>query len=74
MGNISKDEFLIGQHVLSEKYLLEEAAAIKRFEYLPLRSELQKQTSVAEKQYQGLNKFFKSNEKEEPVTKKKSQQ
>ena len=32
---------------------------------------MKKQTSVAEKQYQWLNKLFKSNEKEEPVTIKK---
>ena len=30
-----------------------------------------KQTSVEEKQYQGLNKLFKSDTKEEPVTIKK---
>ena len=30
-----------------------------------------KQTSVEEKQYQGLKKLFKSNTKEEPVTIKK---
>ena len=33
-------------------YLLEKAAAIRRFEYLPLGSELRKQTFVAGKQYQ----------------------
>ena len=31
--NASKYEFLIGKHVLSEKGLLEKAAALKRFEY-----------------------------------------
>ena len=36
-----------------------------------LGSELKKQTSVAEKQYWGLNKLFKSDEKEETVTSKK---
>ena len=55
--NMSKD-------VLPEIDLLEKAAALKRFEYSLLGSELKKQTSVAEKQYQGLNKLFKSDEKE----------
>ena len=55
--NMSKD-------VLPEIDLLEKAAALKRFEYSLLGSELKKQISVAEKQYQGLNKLFKSDEKE----------
>ena len=62
---------MTGKDVLSEKDLLQKAAAIKRFEYLPSGSELNKQVSVVEKQYQGLNKLFKSDEKEEPVTNKK---
>ena len=41
-----------------------QSTALKRFEYLPLGSGLKKQTSVAEKKYQGLNKFFNSNKKE----------
>ena len=41
----------------------EKAVAIKRLEYLPLGSELNKQVSVAGKQYQELNKLFKSSEK-----------
>ena len=51
--------------------MLEKAVALKRFEYSPLGNELKKPTSVAEKQYQGLNKFFKPDKKEEPVTIKK---
>ena len=51
--------------------MLEKAATIKRFEYSPLGKELKKQTSVAEKQYQRLNKLFKPDEKEETVTIKK---
>ena len=70
-GNVSKYEFLLVKDDLPEKELLEKAAAIKRLESLSLGSELKKQTSVAEKQSQGLNKFFKSDEKEEPVTIKK---
>ena len=55
--------------------MLEKAAALKRFEYSSLVSEFKKQTSVAEKHYQGLNKLFESDENEEPVTiKKKPQQ
>ena len=46
-GNISKYEFLTSQNALYEKDLLEKAAAIKGFEYLPLAKELKKQTSVA---------------------------
>ena len=47
-----------------EKKLVEKAATIKKFEYSPLDSELKKQ-------YRGLSKLFKSDEKEEPVTIKK---
>ena len=66
--NVFKYEFLIGNDVLTEKAFLEKAAAIKRFEYSPLRSELKKETSITKKQYPGLNRFFESNKKEEPVT------
>ena len=52
--------------------MLEKAVALKRFEYSPLASELKNQTSVAENQYQGLNKLFKSDKKEEePIAIKK---
>ena len=70
-GNASKYEFLTGKDVLSEKDLLEKAAAIKRFEYSPLDKELKKQTSVAEKQYQSFDKVFNHDKKEEPVKIKK---
>ena len=69
-GNVSKYEFLTGKDVLPEE-LLEKALVLKGFEYSPLGSELKKQTSVAEKQYEGLNKLFKSDKKEKPVTIKK---
>ena len=50
----------------------EKDAALKRFEYSPLGKELKAQTSVVEKQYQKLNKIFKSDdEEEEQVTVKK---
>ena len=66
--NVSNYEFITGKYILPEKDVLEKPSATKRFEYSPLGSELKEQTSVAEKQYQGLNKLFKSDEKEEPVT------
>ena len=62
-GNVSKYECLTGKDVLPEKDLLEKTAALKRFEYSPIGSELEKQTSVGEKQYQGLNKLFQSDKK-----------
>ena len=46
-GNVSKYEFLMCKNILPEKGLLEKAAAIKRFEYSPLGSELKKQTDIA---------------------------
>ena len=50
--------------------LLEKAATIKRFEYSVLGKELKAQTDIAKKQYQGLSKFFKSDEKEKLTIKK----
>ena len=38
---------------------------------MTIRQNLKAQTSVAEKQYQGLNKLFKPDKEEEPVTIKK---
>ena len=51
--------------------MLEKATTMKRFEYSPLGKELKSQTSAIEKQYQVLNKIFKPDRKEEPVTIKK---
>ena len=62
--------FLTGKHVLSEKDLLEKALWMKIFEFTSLGKELKAQTDIAKKQYQVLNRFFKSNEKEEPTFKK----
>ena len=53
--------------VLPQKDLLEKATALKRFEYSPLRKELKKQTSVAEKQYQDFDKVFNHDENKQPV-------
>ena len=44
---------------------------MRRFEYSPLGKELEKQTSVAEKQYQRFDKAFSHDEKEEAVKIKK---
>ena len=44
---------------------------MKRLEYSLLGKELKAQTDIVKKQYQGLNKFLKSDEKEEPVAIKK---
>ena len=48
--------------------MLEKAAALTSFKYSVLRKELKAQTIAAEKQYQGSNKLFKSDEKEESAT------
>ena len=49
--------------------MLEKAAAIKRFGYLPLGKKLKAWTCAAEKQYQKLDKVFESNKKEEKILK-----
>ena len=64
-GNVIKYEFLTRKDVLPEKDVLEKDAALKRFEYSPLRKELKTQTSVTEKQYWKFNNTFESNKKEE---------
>ena len=43
---------------------------LKRFEYFPLGKEVKAQVDIAKTQYQGVNKFFKSDEKEEPTFEK----
>ena len=43
--------------------MLEKAATIKRFEYLPLGKELKAQTDIAKKQYQKLDKIYEFDEK-----------
>ena len=54
-GSVSKYKFLTGIGILREKGLLEKAAALKRFEYLPLGKELKAQTDIAKKQHQKLD-------------------
>ena len=55
-GNVVKYKLLTGENVLPEKGLLETAAAIKKSEYLPLRSELKSALTLQKKQHQGLGK------------------
>ena len=55
-----------------KKDLLEKSAGMKRFEYSLWGSELRKQTSVAEKKHQKLDKVFQCNKKEKDKTKKYS--
>ena len=54
-GNVNKYEFLTGKDVLPEKYLLEKAATMKRFEYSPLGKKLKAQPDISKKQYQKLD-------------------
>ena len=61
-GNIGKYEFLAGNDVLPEKALLEKAAIIKIFQFLPWGNELKNQT-FTEKQYKKFeSKFLRLNE------------
>ena len=61
---------MTGKDVLPEKYLLEKAAALKRFEHSPLGKELKVQTSAAEEQCQKLDKIFESNKKKGKMLKR----
>ena len=45
--------------------LLEKDATIKRFEHLPLVTELKMQTGIVKKQCQGLDKVFEFDKKED---------
>ena len=47
--NVSKYECLTGKDILPVKELLEKAATIKRFKYLPLGKELKAQIDIAKK-------------------------
>ena len=48
-GNVRKYEFLTDRYVLRQKYFLEKAATIKRFEYSPLGKESKAQDDIAKK-------------------------
>ena len=54
--NFSKYEFLTSKGVLSEKDLLEKAAAIKRFEYSPLGKAFEEQANAIKKQTEFIDK------------------
>ena len=63
-GNVSKYEFLADEDVLPEKRILEKPTKMKRFtNYSPLGNELKYQTSIAEKQYQELDKVCRYDRK-----------
>ena len=61
--NLSKHEFLTNKDVLQENKLVRKRCCIGKIWKFTIRS-----TSVTEKQYQGFNNIFKSDEKEEIVT------
>ena len=61
---------MTGKDVLPEKDLLEKAAIMKRFGYLPLGKELKAQTDIAKKQYQKLDSTIEFDKKK---IKKKNQ-
>ena len=64
---------MTGKDVLPEKKLLEKAAKMKRFEYLPLGRELKPQTDIGKKQYQKLDdtyEFDKIIKKDKPTFEK----
>ena len=69
LRNVARYEFLTSEDVLQEKDMLEKAATIKRFEYSPLCVESKKQTDIAEKEYQILDKFFSCNKENKNVIK-----
>ena len=52
---------------MTGKDLLGKADALSKFEYSPLGSGSKKQISVPKKQYQGLKKLLKANEKQEEL-------
>ena len=56
LRSFTEYEFLTGKDILSEKDLLEKAAAIKRFEYSPLGKAFEKWTNFIKKQIEVINK------------------
>ena len=63
---------MTGKDVLPEKDLLENVAALKRFEYSPLGKELKAKTDIAKKEYETLDDTFEFDEilkKEDPTFK-----
>ena len=73
--NVIKGKCFTGKDVLPEREVLEKAAAIKRFEYVPLGTELKKQTGNAKKQYQyqtRLMNLIKTEDKTKNIDKTKN--
>ena len=62
-GNVGKYEVSTGKDVLPKKELLEKAATIKRFEYLPLGNELKKHTDIAEDRLRKVHRFDEEDDK-----------
>ena len=58
---------MTGKDVLQEK-LQQKAATMKRFEYWPWGSELKKQTDIAKRHNQGLDKIYEFDKKERDKT------
>ena len=56
------------ERCLTRRRLLEKVTTMKKIEYPLLGKEIKAQTDIAKTQYQRLNKFFKSDEKEQPAT------
>ena len=57
--NVGKYEFFTGEDILPEKILF--GNTIKVFEYSPLGSKFEKQTSIVKDQYQGLDRVYEVN-------------
>ena len=64
ISTLSSDQKLL----VNTNFWQAKTAIMKKFKYSPLGEELKKQTSVAEKQYQSIDKNFNYDGKEEPVT------
>ena len=59
---------MTAKDVLPEKDMFGKAAAMKKFEHSPISSELKKQTDIAKKQYQRLDKVYEFDQKESDET------
>ena len=53
---------MTGKDVLPENYLIQKAATMKSFEYLPFGKELKAQTNTAKKPYQKLDDTYEFDE------------
>ena len=57
--------FWLAKTFYQKNDLLEKAATMKTFEYCPAGSEFKKQTDIAKKQYQRLDKVYEFDKKED---------